>query len=114
MMDWGGGWGAAGGLAMTVGMTAVALLVVAGVFLLIRPVFGRPEYSRPEPDRAAVTQANGGLTQGTSGLEVLNSRYARGEIAREEYLERRRDLVGLSAWRGPVNSVEPADGSSNR
>jgi uncharacterized membrane protein len=85
-MDWGGGWGAAGGLAMTVGMTAVALLVVAGVFLLIRPVFGRPEYSRPEPDRAAVTQANGGLTQGTSGLEVLNSRYARGEIAREEYL----------------------------
>ena len=39
-MDWGGGWGAAGGLAMTVGMTAVALLVVAGVFLLIRPVFG--------------------------------------------------------------------------
>jgi uncharacterized membrane protein len=114
MMDWGGDWGAAGSLAMTVGMTAVALLVVAGVFLLIRPVFGRPEYSRPEPDRAAVTQANSGLTQGDSGLEVLNGRYARGEIAREEYLERRRDLVGLSSGAAPTNSVEPADGSSNR
>jgi uncharacterized membrane protein len=30
----------------------------------------------------------------TSGLEVLARRYARGEIDRDEYLEKRGDIVG--------------------
>jgi len=91
MMYWGNGWSSVGGLAMTVGMIAVALLVVLGVFLLIRPVFGSPEYSRREPDRDSV--GRGPNRQGTGGLEVLDGRYARGEITREEYLERRSDLA---------------------
>jgi putative membrane protein len=114
MMDWNGGWGAAGGLAMTVGMIAVVALLAAGVFLLFRPVFGAPGSFRRESDRDAVTQASSGLTQASSGLEVLNSRYARGEITREDYLQRRRDLVGLSVRAGSVGSVGPVDGSSNQ
>jgi uncharacterized membrane protein len=31
-----------------------------------------------------------------TGLEVLGRRYARGEIDREEYLEKRADLLGYS------------------
>ncbi len=29
----------------------------------------------------------------SSGLEILEQRYARGEIARDEYLEKKRDLL---------------------
>lgn len=31
---------------------------------------------------------------GRSGLDVLEERYARGEISRDEYLEKRRDITG--------------------
>jgi putative membrane protein len=30
----------------------------------------------------------------SSGLEVLEERYARGEISREEYLQKQRDIAG--------------------
>lgn len=30
----------------------------------------------------------------SSGLEVLEERYARGEISQEEYLQKKRDIVG--------------------
>ena len=30
----------------------------------------------------------------SNGLEVLEQRYARGEISREEYLEKKRDIAG--------------------
>lgn len=33
---------------------------------------------------------------GSDGLATLNRRYARGEIDREEYERRRRDLAGLA------------------
>jgi putative membrane protein len=32
--------------------------------------------------------------RGSRGLEVLDERYARGEIGRDEYLAKRRDLTG--------------------
>jgi len=89
MMYWGGGWGAAGGLAMTIGMIAVAVLLVAGTFLLIRPVFGRFRASTSAPEAGSIEPDN-------SGLGILNRRYAQGEITREEYLERRQHLVGPS------------------
>ena len=89
-MVWGGGWNAAGGLAMMVGMIAVVALVVVGVFLLIRPVFGRA-------DSPALGAEREPIAPGGTGLEVLDGRYARGEITREEYIERRRDLAGESS-----------------
>ncbi len=36
----------------------------------------------------------GGAKSGRSALEILEARYARGEIDREEYLKRRADLSG--------------------
>jgi putative membrane protein len=30
----------------------------------------------------------------SSGLDVLEERYARGEISRDEYLQKRRDILG--------------------
>jgi putative membrane protein len=32
--------------------------------------------------------------QRSSGLDMLEQRYARGEIARDEYLEKKRDILG--------------------
>jgi hypothetical protein len=43
MMFWGSGWSAAGGLTMMIGMIALVALVVVGVVLLFRPVFGRAD-----------------------------------------------------------------------
>jgi len=40
----------------------------------------------------AVLSQAGSAHRGTDALEVLSGRYARGDISREEYLERRRDL----------------------
>jgi uncharacterized membrane protein len=90
MMYWGSGWGTAGGLAMTIGMIVVATVAVAGLFLLIRPVFGHSYSPAYAPETDSVTRDKG-------ELEALSRRYAQGEIAREEYLERRRDLVEPSS-----------------
>jgi putative membrane protein len=85
MMLWGGGWGVAGGSVMMIGMIALVALVVVGVVLLLRPVFGRGEAPAGRyGDDSAVSR--------TTGRDVLDSRYARGEITREEYLARRQDL----------------------
>ena len=35
-----------------------------------------------------------GMGRRSSGLDVLEERYARGEINRDEYLEKRRDITG--------------------
>jgi putative membrane protein len=35
-----------------------------------------------------------GMERRSSGLDVLEERYARGEINRDEYLEKKRDIVG--------------------
>ena len=35
-----------------------------------------------------------GHQRGSTSLEVLEERYARGEINREEYLQKKRDILG--------------------
>lgn len=55
-------------------------LIVAGVVVLVRAVGGRGGPAR---------------TSGSpSALELLEERYARGEIDRDEFEQRRRDLRG--------------------
>lgn len=88
MMDW-SGWGAAGGIAMMVGMIALAALAVAGAFLLIWPVFGREV-------RAPSVPTVEGIGEDRERLRLLAERYARGEIDREEFLARKQDLAGDS------------------
>jgi putative membrane protein len=77
--DWGhmdgwGGWGMA-----VFGWLFMALIVVLVAWLIWTTVRGG-EPRRPSSRSAA--------------LEVLDERYARGEIEREEYLQRKEDLRG--------------------
>lgn len=79
--EWGGGmhpmswmWGA-WGLGMMVTMLVFWGVVIAGIILAIRWFAGQSH--RGAPDRA---------------LDILRERYARGEIDREEFEAKRRDL----------------------
>lgn len=75
---WGDGdWGWGMWLAMTIGMTAMLITLLAIVWLLVRAVGPPREVERSREDRA---------------LEELRVRYARGEISGEEFEERRRTL----------------------
>ncbi|HUF77062.1 MAG TPA: SHOCT domain-containing protein [Longimicrobiales bacterium] len=71
-MMWWGAWG----IGMMLLMLVVWGLVIAGLVLGIRWL---------------MTQ--GGAPRGDRALEILRERYARGEINREEFEARRRDLV---------------------
>ncbi len=76
MMGWsgGGGWGMFGGLSMLLWWG----LVIAAIFLLVRWLSPGAGKSPPaQEDRAMV---------------ILRERYARGEIGKEEFEARKRDL----------------------
>ncbi len=66
------GWGG-------LGMVLVWVLPIFLIVLLVR-YFAREREGKREP----------------TALEILEARYARGEIDRDEYLERRADLTGRS------------------
>jgi len=70
---WGPGWGA-------FGLMHVLwwVLIVAAIVVLIRGVRGRREPGAPGEDRA---------------LAILRERYARGEIDKTEFENRKRDLA---------------------
>jgi putative membrane protein len=70
---WGNGWG---GVEVLFGLAWLAFWVVV-VFLLVSAV-----------------RRGGARPQGSSALRVLEERYARGEIDRDEFFERRRVLRG--------------------
>jgi len=75
---WGHSWGMGDG-SMGFGFVFWLLIlgaIIAGVvwFVRVAPLGGSPRRS--------------------DGLEVLEQRYARGEISREEYLQKKRDILG--------------------
>lgn len=74
MMGWGGGWSWFG----MVHMLLWWLLIIAGIAVLVKWLIG----SRP---------GTGGSTQ-QRALEILAERYARGEIDKTEFEEKKRDL----------------------
>lgn len=90
MMDdwWDGAWGWWMGM-MGVGMLLILLvflaLLVGGVYLIARAVRG--DDRRRSADLARIGQRS-------NALSILEERYARGEIDREEFEQRRRDLSG--------------------
>jgi putative membrane protein len=77
--DWGGysmGWGLFGVLHMLLWW----VLIILGIVVLVKWLFGGSSRAgSAEPSRA---------------LEVLKERYARGEIGKEEFEEKKRDLSG--------------------
>lgn len=80
---WGmGGWGGAGfGPIFMIFWLLVIVALIAGVAWLMRSV----------PHQGA-GQSRG--TEQSSALDILEQRYARGEIKRDEYLEKKRDMNG--------------------
>lgn len=52
------------------------ILVIAGIFLIFRTL---------------IEKKTGG---GKKAIDILNEKYARGEITRDEYHEKKRDILG--------------------
>jgi putative membrane protein len=77
MWDHGFGWGMGGGMGLGIIFWILILaLIVGGVLWFVR--------SMPQ----------GGGASRSPGLDALEERYARGEISREEYLQKKRDITG--------------------
>ena len=75
-MGYGFGW---------VFMILVWILIIVAIVAVIRWAFGsHPSSSHPLPPP----------TPRKTALDILQERYAKGEIEREEFLERKRDLEG--------------------
>ncbi len=75
MMGWGGGWGFFG----MVHIVLWWLLLILGIVVLAKWLFAG---------------ASGGeRASGNRALEVLKERYARGEIGKDEFEQKKRDLA---------------------
>jgi putative membrane protein len=82
MGGWGyGGYGGYGlGLVHLVFWIVVLIAIVAGIVWLVRSTASAGAHGALPPRRSA-------------GLDVLEERYARGEINRDEYLQKKRDIL---------------------
>ncbi len=80
MMGPGWGWG----IVMMLVPLAVLVLLVLLIVEALTPRHGTLGYFTPAPPSMPASSA----------LEILNARYARGEISRDEYLRIRGDLDG--------------------
>jgi putative membrane protein len=69
----------------------VVLALVVGTVFIVRMLLARPHLlTRPTPPAPP-----------SPALAELDLRYARGEVSREEYLQRRADLLGYGHGAGP-------------
>lgn len=74
MGAYGGAWGMGFGM---IGMVLLGVLIIAGIVALVRWTSGSGPHSRPHSK---------------SALEVLEERYARGEIDKQEFEQKKHDL----------------------
>lgn len=74
-MGWGWGWGMLGAVHMVLWW----VLIVLGIAVLVKWLFGGTR--------------GGGRPGGHGALDILRERYARGEIGKDEFEQKRRDLV---------------------
>lgn len=79
MGDW-SGWGWFGPLHFIMPLLFWALIIMA-VVMLVRYTTGWGDHA-PQPERRS------------PGLAALEERYARGEINRDEYLQKKQDILG--------------------
>jgi len=76
-----GGWGGWAWPFMGIVPLLFLALLIAAVVLLVRGVSGTGGAPPPSERRSP-------------GLEALEERYARGEINRDEYLQKKKDILG--------------------
>lgn len=79
MGDYGWGWGGMG-LGMGLGMLLFWGLLMAAIVMLVKCFWGSGACVKREREKSA--------------LDLLKERYARGEIEREEFEQKKRDLEG--------------------
>jgi putative membrane protein len=94
-MHWfGGGWGAMGVIGMLL-MAAVWVAIIVGVVYLIKAAVsgGRNATAGSLPPAGQAATGEPPATRGSAALQVLEERYARGDIARDEFLQRKADLL---------------------
>ncbi len=79
--QWGmmGGYGYGYGLIHMVFWVVILVAIVVGIIWLVRSLAGG---------------GHGPHTRRSVGLDVLEERYARGEIKRDEYLQKKKDIGG--------------------
>jgi len=82
--------GGTGGVIGLVVVVVVVVLLAVGVVFLIRGVSGRQDEKQVGQSQGAPPPA--GPTP-NSALQILEERYAHGEIDREEFLRRKQDLT---------------------
>lgn len=87
------------GAAAWIGLIFMIIFWVAfivAIVLLIRRLVGRSfsGYSDPYRQGGSQGRGEGGWTYRPDALQILEERYARGEIERDEFLRRRDDLLG--------------------
>ncbi len=82
MMGYGGGWGSE--WMMLFGGMFWVILLVLGVVAVVWVVRASPHGGHYPPR----------IEPSSSGLSILEERYARGEINRDEYLQKKRDILG--------------------
>ena len=73
--DMGYGWGWGMGFGM-ISMVLFWVLIILGIVVLVRRVGGSPSAAPPSK----------------TALDIVNERYARGEIDKQEFEEKKRDL----------------------
>jgi putative membrane protein len=77
--DWGmmGGWGG-GAFNMIIWPLVLVALIIGVIWFVRSPSYG----------------GGGRLSRRSSGLDILEERYARGEINREEFLQKKQEISG--------------------
>lgn len=88
-MMWGDGFGMGGWIFAWIMMLVVVALVIVGIVLLVRGLSGRHDR-----DQAGYQPPPPGSGPANTAIQILEERYARGEIDQEEFLRRRADLLG--------------------
>jgi putative membrane protein len=86
MGDW-GGWGWFGPFHFIFPLLFLALIITA-IVMAVRYAIGWDGY----PMRPGMMGP--GMERRPLGLDILEERYARGEINRDEYLQKKRDILG--------------------
>jgi putative membrane protein len=107
----GGGHGFDGGPMVLIGPAiALSLLILFAVFLVLAALVVR---RRGPWARGSLMAARAGMMRPTSAETILAERFARGEIDKDEFVQRRAVLRGEPLTPPPAAATPPAPANEN-